>query len=109
MTTAVMLHQIRDAAPNYQHQKGQNSNQDLQGCLQFNCMAQFCSKTVALLMPGPMLAQEPHLKYVWCTHTICQYGENYAFITNPATTAPKEQCERTKIGHFAILLDRCAC
>ena len=36
-----------------------------------------------------------------------QYGENYAFITNPATTAPKEQCERTKIGHFAILLDRC--
>lgn len=55
------------------------------------------------------VAQEPHLKYVWCTHTICQYGENYAFITNRATTAPKEQCERTKIGHFAILLDRCAC
>lgn len=79
------------------------------GCLQFNCMAQFCSKTVALLMPGPMVAQEPHLKYVWCTHTICQYGENYAFITNRATTAPKEQCERTKMGHFAILLDRCAC
>ena len=73
------------------------------GCLQFNCMAQFCSKTVALLMPGPMLAQEPHLKYVWCTHT--QYGENYAFVTNPATTGPKEQCVTVQSYWIGALVD----